>query len=71
MELKLHPDYRDNGWIYISYSYFDEKDKKKGNTAIIRARLSLCKLGAFVSIAIEPQFEDDSQACERGRTGLQ
>jgi glucose/arabinose dehydrogenase len=39
MEVKLHPQYGTNGWIYMSYSYFDENDKSKGNTAIIRARL--------------------------------
>lgn len=39
MELKLHPKYEENGWIYISYSYFDDKDKEKGNTAIIRAKI--------------------------------
>jgi glucose/arabinose dehydrogenase len=40
MDLQLHPDYTENGWIYISFSYFDEFDKKAGNTAIIRAKLS-------------------------------
>lgn len=39
MDLQLHPDYKENGWIYISYSYFDESDRSKSNTAIIRARL--------------------------------
>lgn len=44
MDLQLHPNYKENGWIYISYSYFDESDKDKGNTAIIRARLKKDKL---------------------------
>jgi glucose/arabinose dehydrogenase len=39
MELKLHPKYKENGWIYISYSYIDEQNKNAGNTAIIRAKL--------------------------------
>lgn len=39
MDIKLHPNYNENGWIYFSYSYFDESDKEKGNTAIIRAKL--------------------------------
>lgn len=39
MELKLHPKYEENGWIYISYSYIDEQNKDAGNTAIIRAKL--------------------------------
>lgn len=40
MDLKLHPDYSSNGWIYISYVYYDENDNSKGNTAIMRARLN-------------------------------
>lgn len=40
MELKLHPEYEKNGWIYFAYSYFDENDKEKGNTAIMRAKLN-------------------------------
>ena len=40
MDLQLHPNYQQNGWIYISFSYFDEANKKAGNTAIIRARLT-------------------------------
>ena len=39
MDIKLHPKYNENGWIYFSYSYFDEKDKQKSNTAILRAKL--------------------------------
>lgn len=39
MDLKLHPKYEENGWLYISYSYIDEKDSRAGNTAIIRAKL--------------------------------
>ena len=40
LDLKLHPDYNNNGWIYISFSYPDEADSDKSNTKIIRARLS-------------------------------
>lgn len=39
LDLKLHPNYKENGWLYISYSYIDEKDKSTSNTAIIRAKL--------------------------------
>ena len=39
MDLKLHPDYAENGWLYISYSYIDEENSRAGNTAIIRAKL--------------------------------
>ena len=39
MDLKLHPDYKKNGWFYISYSYIDENNKRYGNTAVIRARI--------------------------------
>jgi glucose/arabinose dehydrogenase len=44
LDLQLHPDYQENGWIYISYSYPDEENSKKSNTAIIRARLDGDKL---------------------------
>lgn len=39
MDLKLHPQYEENGWLYISYSYIDADNPRNGNTAIIRARL--------------------------------
>lgn len=39
MDLKLHPQYEENGWLYISYSYIDETNSRAGNTAIIRAKL--------------------------------
>ncbi len=37
MDLKLHPDYEENGWFYISFSYRDENEKDAGNTQVIRA----------------------------------
>jgi glucose/arabinose dehydrogenase len=39
MDLKLHPDYSNNGWIYVSFSYIDEEDRDAGNTEIIRVQL--------------------------------
>lgn len=39
MDLELHPKYKENGWIYISYAAGDGEDKG-GNTAIMRAKLS-------------------------------
>lgn len=44
MDLRLHPDYEKNGWLYISYSYVDEENKKAGNTAVIRCKLKDKKL---------------------------
>ncbi|HBH49108.1 MAG TPA: hypothetical protein DDX98_10730 [Bacteroidales bacterium] len=44
MDLQLHPDYENNGWLYISYSYFGDNNKNAGNTAIIRCRLDKNKL---------------------------
>lgn len=40
MDLRLHPDYENNGWLYFSYSQPSEDDPKVGCTAIMRARLS-------------------------------
>jgi len=39
LDIELHPDYADNGWIYISYSS-EAGDDKGGNTAIMRAKLT-------------------------------
>jgi aldose sugar dehydrogenase len=45
LDLCLHPNYEKNGWIYIAYSALDkESAKRKGNTAILRARLKDQKL---------------------------
>lgn len=38
MDVVLHPDYKKNKWIYISYSQ-KASDGKGGNTAIFRAKL--------------------------------
>lgn len=38
LDLELHPDYNENGWIYLSY-VSAEGDGEGGNTAIMRARL--------------------------------
>ncbi|MCF8363043.1 MAG: PQQ-dependent sugar dehydrogenase [Prolixibacteraceae bacterium] len=40
MDIKLHPDYENNGWIYFSFSApADEKNEEGGNTSIMRTRL--------------------------------
>ena len=36
LDIKLHPDYDENGWIYLAYS---EPQGKGGNTAIMRAKI--------------------------------
>jgi glucose/arabinose dehydrogenase len=38
MDIRLHPNYGNNGWLYLSYAS-EEGDTKGGNTAIIRAQL--------------------------------
>ena len=38
MDIELHPNYKDNGWIYLSYAA--SNDRKRGaNTTIMRAKL--------------------------------
>ncbi len=39
MDITLHPDYEENGWIYISYAAPASDGGNGGNTAIMRARL--------------------------------
>ena len=43
LDLELHPNYKDNGWLYISYSS-PEGEGEGGNTAIMRAKLNDNKL---------------------------
>jgi len=38
LDIELHPDYKTNGWIYISYAS-PEGDKKGGHTALMRAKI--------------------------------
>jgi glucose/arabinose dehydrogenase len=38
LDIALHPDYAENGWIYITYSS-TEGDGEGGNTKLIRAKL--------------------------------
>jgi glucose/arabinose dehydrogenase len=38
LDLELHPDYENNGWLYLSYAS-ETGDGKGGHTAIARARL--------------------------------
>jgi glucose/arabinose dehydrogenase len=38
LDIKLHPKYETNGWIYITYASA-EGDEKGGNTALMRAKL--------------------------------
>lgn len=38
LDLALHPNYKDNGWIYFTYAS-SEGDDKGGNTALMRAKL--------------------------------
>ncbi len=38
LDIELHPDYKNNGWIYFSYSSSDG-DGNGGNTTIMRAKI--------------------------------
>lgn len=38
LDIKLHPDYENNGWLYISYAS-SEGDGKGGHTALMRAQI--------------------------------
>ncbi|WP_242132633.1 PQQ-dependent sugar dehydrogenase [Aestuariivivens marinum] len=39
LDIQLHPDYENNGWIYMTYSS-QEGEGDGGNTALMRAKLS-------------------------------
>ncbi|MCK8481429.1 PQQ-dependent sugar dehydrogenase [Psychroserpens algicola] len=38
LDIKLHPDYKTNGWIYLTYAS-SEGEEKGGHTALMRAKL--------------------------------
>lgn len=38
LDIKLHPNYKDNGWLYFTYAS-PEGDHKGGNTALMRAKI--------------------------------
>lgn len=40
MDIRLHPDYRNNGWIYFAFSAPAPDDPNIGNTVIMRAKLN-------------------------------
>lgn len=44
LDLELHPNYTENGWLYFAYSSPNPKDNTIANTAIMRARISNNKL---------------------------
>lgn len=37
LEVALHPDYKNNGWVYVAFA--GTEDKKKGMTKIVRGRI--------------------------------
>ncbi len=40
MDIQLHPDYENNGWLYFTYAAYGPGGKSEGgNTALMRARL--------------------------------
>lgn len=55
MDIKLHPDYQDNGWIYLSYA---RKGEGGGGTVIARTKLEGNQLTAFEELfAAQPLSE--------------
>lgn len=40
LDLRLHPRFEENGWLYFSYSQPSKENPREGNTAIMRAKLS-------------------------------
>jgi len=39
MDIRLHPDYESNGWIYFAYTGRSQQEPEGWNTSIMRARL--------------------------------
>ncbi len=38
LDVEVHPDYKNNGWVYLSFAS-EEGEEKGGNTALIRAKI--------------------------------
>ncbi len=49
LDIAAHPNYKDNGWIYITYSLLKEK-QKGSHTALIRAKLENNSLSAIETL---------------------
>lgn len=47
LDVAVHPDYLDNGWIYLAYSSPNIDDNKIGTTAIARAKIKGSQLSDF------------------------
>lgn len=39
MDVRLHPSYRDNGWIYLSFSAPSDTNESRGMTRIVRGQI--------------------------------
>ena len=39
MDIELHPNYEENGWLYISYASSEDDNEDTANTTIMRAKL--------------------------------
>ncbi len=39
MDIELHPNHKENGWIYFSYASSEDGNKDTANTSIMRAKL--------------------------------
>lgn len=49
LDIELHPDYANNGWIYITYAS-SQGTGKGGNTALIRCKLEVDSLTNFETL---------------------
>lgn len=67
MDITVHPDYEENGWIYMSYSKggkTDSEGKALSTTAIVRAQLKGDKL-----VKLEEIFEAQPWQPKKGHYG--
>jgi len=59
LDIILHPDYKNNGWIYLSYSKPDAKGNK--STAIMRAKLKGMSLVEQEDIYVAEAYDDNGR----------
>jgi glucose/arabinose dehydrogenase len=50
LDVAVHPNFKENGWIYFAYSSPNPKDEKTGTTAIARAKIKGSQLSNLQEI---------------------
>ncbi len=67
MDIELHPNYKENGWIYLSYASSEDGDDDTVNTTIMRAKVQRNELTDKVVLYKASPDSDAGQHFEDGQ----